>query len=81
MTSTARQVSACNIGMSSASTELQFIIERSHHLTMNNTIPVSMKEPCENESALFPISDKKQLLDFSRTVETQSSSHSMDERL
>ena len=85
---TASQVSTFDMGITSASTLSQFMIEQSHKPNMTNINPVSMNEQQKSGSLSCAPSDQKESHELSSTAEwvdtsckTQSSSHSMDERL
>ena len=85
---TASQVSTFNMGITSAMTQSQFMIEQSHKPNMTNINPVSMNKQQRSGSVSQATSDQKESRELSSTAEwvdnsgkTQSSSHSMDERL
>ena len=85
---TASQVSTFDMGITSASTQSQFMIERSHKPNMTNINHVSMNEQQQSGSVSCATSDQKESRELSSTAEwvdtsgkTRSSSHSMDERL
>ena len=85
---TASQVSTFDMGITSASTQSQFMIERSHKPNMTYINHVSMNEQQQSGSVSCATSDQKESRELSSTAEwvdtsgkTRSSSHSMDERL
>ena len=78
LTPTASQVSAYNMGMTSASTGSQIITERCHDSNMNNTNPVSIKEKSDWKESREHCSTAEWI---DTSGEIGSSAYSMDERL
>jgi hypothetical protein len=75
---TASQISAYNMGMTSASTGSQIITERCHDSNMNNTNPVSIKEKSDWKESREHCSTAEWI---DTSGEIGSSAYSMDERL
>jgi hypothetical protein len=66
---TASQVFTFDMGITSASTQLQFMIERSHKPNMTNINPVSMNKQQQSGSVSCATSDQKESCELSSTAE------------
>ena len=66
---TASQVSTFDMGITSASTQSQFMIERSHKPNMTNINHVSMKEQQQSVSVSCATSDQKESCELTSTAE------------